>query len=108
MVAYSTETQVSLDFIEDDEYKHWCPASETYATADVLLQYLRAGWELDNLVAVETFYHAGYRCSDIYCFTLMRNGESREIPILANPVVFRVIDDHQLTILRINVSPISI
>jgi hypothetical protein len=88
---------------DDGTYRHWAPDSEVYAPALVLMQYLRSGWKPDELVGVETFYHAGYRHSDIYYFTLQRDDASIEVPVLANPAVFKVISTHQLTVLRINI-----
>ena len=103
MVDHSREMQTRIDYPDDDFHRHWSPDSETYAPADVLLQYLKKDWKLDKLVAVETVYHAGYRRSDIYYFTLERDGRTVEMPILANPAVFKVIEQNQLTTLRINV-----
>jgi hypothetical protein len=105
MADHYIKVQSESDLIEDrGEYRHWAPDSQAYAPADVLQQYLRSGWELDTLAAVETFYMAGYRRSDIYYFTLKRNTEYIEMPVLANPVVFRIIQEHKLNVLRINVS----
>ena len=84
-------------------YRHWDPESETYAPAVVLLQYLRLGWQLDRLVGVETYYCSGYLRSDVYYFTLRSDAGSIEIPVLANPVVFKVVDSYDLNIVRINV-----
>ena len=103
MVDPSSETQTRIDFPDDDIHRHWSPDSETFAPADVLLQYLKRGWNLEKLVAVETVYYAGYRRSDIYYFTLERDGRSVEMPILATPAVFKVIEQNRLTTLRINV-----
>ncbi|MCC7446885.1 MAG: hypothetical protein IT324_05675 [Anaerolineae bacterium] len=107
MVTHAIATRASREGFIDDEHRHWCPVSEKYAPADVLLDYLRQGWELDKLVAVETFYFAGYRCSDIYYFTLYRDDLSCEMPVLANPIVLRVVEEQQLSILRINVAPLE-
>jgi len=105
MADHYVKVQSELDLIDDGgEYRHWAPESQTYAPADVLQQYLRNGWQLDSLAAVETFYMAGYRRSDIYYFTLRREDEFIEMPVLANPVVFRIIQEHKLNVLRINVS----
>ena len=103
MVDHSRETQTRINYPDDDVHRHWSPDSETYAPADVLLQHLKSGWNLERLVAVETVYYAGYRRSDIYYFTLERDGRTVEMPILANPAVFKVIEQNQLTTLRINV-----
>ena len=103
MVDHSREIQTRIDYSDDDIHRHWSPDSELYAPADVLLQYLQRGWQLEKLVAVETVYYAGYRRSDIYYFTLERDGRTVEMPILATPVVFKVREQNQLTTLRINV-----
>ena len=107
MVTCATATRASRELLRDEEHRHWCPVSEKYAPADVLLDYLRDGWELDNLVAVETFYFAGYRCSDIYYFTLRQEDTILEMPVLANPIVLRLVDQRQLSTLRINVAPLE-
>jgi hypothetical protein len=96
-------THVDISQCETSAYRHWSPESELYAPADVLLQHLRQGWKLDKLVAVETVYYSGCRRSDIFYFTLQRGAATVEMPVLANPVVFDLIEAHGLTLLRINV-----
>ncbi len=103
MVDHPRELQTRQEFGSDEFHRHWSPESEIYAPADVLLQYLTRGWRLDKPIAVETVYYAGYRRSDVYYFTLERDGVSLEMPVLATPVVFKLIEDRQLTTLRINV-----
>ncbi len=87
-----------------DTYRHWSPESEPYASADVLIQYLRMGWELDKLVAVETIYHTAHRHSNVYYFTLHLDDQLIEMPVLSNPVVLDLMKRHKLTTLRINVA----
>ncbi len=96
-------THVDISQCEKSTYRHWSPESELYAPADVLLQYLRRGWRLDKLVAVETVYYSGCRRSDIFYFTLQCKDAMVEMPVLANPVVFELIEARGLTLLRINV-----
>jgi hypothetical protein len=103
MVDHSRDVQTKVDVRDDEISRHWSPDSETYAPADILLQYLKNGWLLEKLVAVETIYYAGYRRSEIFYFTLERDGRSVEMPILSNPAVFKVIEENELTTLRINV-----
>jgi hypothetical protein len=100
MQYHSVRIGVSAD-------RHWSPESETYTTADVLLQYLCLGWKLDDKVSAETYYHAGYRRSDVYYFTLKQNGVTLQMPVLANPVVRRIVRDHGLTVLWINAEPLG-
>lgn len=103
MVQHPRDFQTRQEFGRDEFHRHWSPESEIYAPADVLLQYLTAGWSLDQHVAVETVYYAGYRRSDVYYFTLEHDGVSLEMPVLATPVVFKLIEDRRLTTLPINV-----
>ncbi len=87
---------------EEGSYRHWCPQSQTYAPADVLLQHLHIGWKLDDLVSVETFYCAGQRRVDVYVFTLRRDEDWVKMPVVANPVVLNTVKNYNLTILQIN------
>ena len=87
---------------EEEVSRHWSPTSQAYAPADVLQRYLRTGWKLENLAAVESFYYAGYRRVDVYYFTLTRGEEKIDMPVLRNPVVMRLIEEQKLTVMRIN------
>lgn len=92
-----------VEYIGDEsDYRHWSRESQTYAPADVLMRYLRSGWELDKLAAVESFWHAGVRRVEVYYFTLLNGEERVEMPVLANPAVFRLIEESQLTVIRVN------
>lgn len=89
---------------DEEVSRHWSPASQAYAPADILLRYLRTGWKLENMAAVESFYYAGYRRVDVYHFMLKREQETVEMPVLMNPVVTRLIEEHKLTVIRVNSS----
>ncbi len=81
----------------DGEYlRHWSPESELYAPADVLFQYLRLGWKLNQLVAVEVVYYGGYRRSVIYYFTLENGDKGIEMPVIATPPAMRLIEEQGL------------
>ena len=100
MVYQSAEVVSESLFRDGVTWRHWCPVSETYAPVEVLLQYLRQGWEADTPVAVETF-SLGTRHSYIFRFTVRRNGSSLEIPVVANPAALRIVERCQLTLLHI-------
>ena len=87
---------------DEDNRHHWSQESQTYATAATLLHYLRRQWELDSLAAVESFYHYGGRHVDVYYFTLTRSGRQVEMPVLANPPIFRLITQRNLQVERIS------
>jgi len=101
MAERSTQTSTST-YGETDRARHWSPDSQTYAPADVLMRYLTDGWELQSLAAVESFYYAGYRRVDIFYFTLKNGSEVIEMPVLANPVTHRLVEERKLTVLRVN------
>ncbi len=84
--------------------RHWSPTSQAYAPADVLLDRLNSGWMLDTEATVETFYYAGYRRVDVFCFTLRRGTESIEMPVLSNPAVDRLLAENDLTVIEIKSS----
>jgi|SRR5579859_6865664 len=94
-----TETQVNRD---ETPSRYWHPGSQAYAPVDVLQDYLRKGWHIDNLVAVETFFYAGYRRVEVYYFTLNRDDERVEMPVQGNPVVNRLVETHALTVVPVN------
>ncbi len=82
---------------DEEHNRHWCPNSESYAPADVLVQYLQAGWQLGNLVTVQTFYHGACRRSDVFYFKLNRENIALEMPVLGNPVVLEIVRSNRLT-----------
>jgi len=87
---------------DEDNRHHWSQQSQTYATAATLLHYLRRNWQLDPLAAVESFYHYGGRHVDVYYFTLTRSNRQVEMPVLANPPIFRLIAQRNLQVERIS------
>ena len=88
-----------------DTQFHWSQESQTYAAAATLLEYLRQDWQLDPLIAVESFFHHGGRHVDVYYFTLNKNGHQIEMPVLANPAVFRLVAHRNLQVERVNGKP---
>lgn len=87
----------------EERQRHWARSTQEFAPADVLITHLQNGWQFVNPAAVETFYSGGFRRADIYYFTLQRGEEIVEMPVLANPKISRLIEEHQLTVLRVNV-----
>jgi hypothetical protein len=81
-------------------YRHWSPESETYAPGEVLLRYLRDSWTPDNIVNVETFPCSGCRQVEVYFFLLVRGDKRISMPLIANPVVLRLIHEYELTVQR--------
>ena len=71
--------------------RHWHAASEAYAGGDCLVTALQRGWEMDDVVHQEEFWHAGSRLVMIYHFTLMREGETVNMPVISNPYIHRLL-----------------
>lgn len=95
-------TTIHSEQTSEEGHRHWSPTSQTYAPADVLLHYLSNDWQLKPLAAVETFYYAGQRQVEVYYFTLVKEDRQLEMPVQANPIILRLIQEHNLTVLRVN------
>jgi hypothetical protein len=92
------------DRMQQDNFRHWSAESQEFAPSDALLSYITEGWVLDKLITIETFYYSGYRRVDVVHFTLRRDEETFDMPVLANPMVNRLIDYYDLTILPANIT----
>jgi Zn-dependent M28 family amino/carboxypeptidase len=68
---YSASTSLAQEF-KVEEYRHWSPRSQSYASADVLQQYLRAGWQLAETVTAESFTLGAGRRVSLYHFVLSK------------------------------------
>ena len=104
MSTQSDKIKVQTRPLDKTRFRHWSAESETYAPVEVLLNYLREGWQLDKLAAVEAYYYAGNRYIEVLYFTLWRDGDGLEIPVLSNPVSRRLIQEHKLSVIRVNVN----
>ncbi len=80
--------------------RHWCPCSERYAPAEVLVAYLRHGWALDDRVNVERVHFGASRYVEIYHSVLRRAGCAIEMPVIANPVAWCIVQAHGDMVLR--------
>ncbi len=81
-----------------DVYRHWSPGCEEYAGGDALLTLLRNGWDADDTVYIEDFWHSGARLVVVYHFDLRRGEAVLELPVLSNPFVRRLIRNEKLTV----------
>lgn len=101
-----TKTRADIDR-ECGDYQHWSPTSQPYAPAHVLLQYLRYDWKLDSTVFIKSFCCLRSRSVDVYYFLLTRNAEQVWMPVLANPVVRRLINESGLTLVRLSADSVA-
>ncbi len=88
-------SRAALDYLQEHR-RHWSSESEQYTSADILQQYLWMGWNIAEPVIIETIYHTNNRFSKLYHFTLLLDGKTVRMPVLATPVVFRVIEEFNL------------
>lgn len=79
-----------------DNYRHWSPSSQEYASVEVLQQYVRAGWKLDSSVATEEFSCFGANVVRVYYFRLTLGNKNLWIPIIENPAAQSLVRDHNL------------
>lgn len=89
---------VEMELRSNDTRRHWSPSSQTYAPADVLIQYLSEGWEITPVVGLEEHWHAGVRRVDVYHFELTKDDQTRIVPVQSNPVIRRLLNQRQLKI----------
>ena len=89
---------IEMELRSNDTRRHWSPSSQAYAPADVLLQYLIDDWTISPVVGLEEHYHAGVRRVDVYHFELMKDDQAQVLPVQSNPVVRRLIHQHELKI----------
>ncbi|MEZ4666521.1 MAG: hypothetical protein R3E39_01155 [Anaerolineae bacterium] len=85
----------------DDSYRHWSPQSQRFAPADILLQYLQDGWNINNRIVAEVFHCPSRQCAELYYFMLLHNSEYITIPVIANPLVLRLVREFGLTVIRV-------
>ena len=78
------------DFTISTEY-HWDAYSEQYASAHILLQYLRLGWQADSRVEVTRHYFHGQRHVDVFHFTLLRANQKIALPVLSSPSLLNIV-----------------
>ncbi len=96
----SASTEAAQNF-NVEEYRHWSPRSQTYTSADVLQQYLRAGWQLFETVTVESFILGAGRRVSVYHFILSQGEREIDLPIVCSPIVLRLIMEHNLNVVRL-------
>src|SRR5262245_14706932 len=85
--------------IEDiNIYRHWHPASQKYGGGDSLATALYLGWTMGEIVYREEHWRAG-RCTMVYHITLERDGEQLNMPVIANPYVWRFLSESAVQVL---------
>ena len=84
-----------------DQGRHWSSSSQTYAPADVLLEYLADGWDISSVVGHEEYWYGGGRHVAVYYFELTKDNQALVLPILGNPIVRRLVRQRQLRIVRL-------
>ncbi len=91
----------------DEDYRHWSPASQPHTTAEVLLQYLRCGWECLNRVTVKTSQCVSSRCVELYSFEISKGQEQLCVPVVSNPVILRFIRERGLIVTQCEINSSS-
>jgi hypothetical protein len=86
------QTKTVWSTYDEEGQSHWAPESQTYASGEVLLNHLQAGWQAEKC-RVRTFYHGQSRAVKVYYFTLRNGNDFLEMPVLHNPRVIRLIDE---------------
>lgn len=81
--------------------RYWHGGSQEYAGGDQLLTVLRQGWQMDRVV-----YRIDYPLSDgrqisVYHCILRREDQKLTMPVIANPIVLRVLDTMQARVMPV-------
>lgn len=98
---------VALSFIEVElrsgvRRRHWSPSSQTYAPADVLLERLVDGWNIDPVVGREEYWYGTGRHVSVYYCRLTKGLQAVTMPVLGNPVVRRLMREHHLKVVLLD------
>jgi hypothetical protein len=78
---------------------HWSRKSQPIAPAEVLMNRLQQGWSVSNTVTCKQHQYGPGRSVDIYTFTLTHNNDTMQLPVQSNPVVRRLLREHNLEII---------
>ncbi len=82
--------------------KPWSSHSQPIAPVEILVNRLQRGCTLDPIVHLETHTYGPGRNVSIYHFTVIQEGEKMVIPVQANPVIHRLIDQYRLEVVPFN------
>jgi len=91
------------DWQEADNLQHWCPKSQAFAPAAVLLQHIGAGWKLDEAINVVRRPLGSHRHVDVYHFELYHRDDHMEMPVIANPVVLKLVNEYHLMVTKTDI-----
>jgi hypothetical protein len=87
---------IDMELRSANKRRHWSPSAQTYAPADVLLEYLADGWDISAVVSCEEHWYGAGRHNNIYYFELNKGERALVMPVLDNPVVCRLVHQRQL------------
>lgn len=90
--------------LDDEDVRHWSPQSQVYASADVLAQYLRLGWQVNAEVIVRSYGCVSRQRVEVYHFSLTNGSERVVMPVVANPVVVKLVQELGLATVRVSMS----
>jgi hypothetical protein len=75
--------------------RHWSHA-EGHASSSVLIRMLNDGWEITEPIQVKRNWYNRGRYTEIFTFSLRRDGKQIQVPVMANPAVRQIVDQNQL------------
>jgi hypothetical protein len=84
--------------------RHWSASSEKYTTGDVLLRYLRTGWE-PSTVQMHVHSYRGGRCGGVCEFVLKKDHRILIMSVVANPIVIRLVEQYGLALAEKTAEP---
>ena len=86
----------SIDLESTDVKRHWNSKSEQYAGGDALASMMNTGWRLKAVLSRERRRLSGTRQIIVYHIELDREGQRRQIRVICNPYITRLLARHGL------------
>ena len=87
----SIPSPIERELRAPDRRRHWSSSSQTYASADILLDYLAEGWDIRSVVRQEVSWRGGGRHIAVHYFELTKDHQGLAMPVLDNPIVRRLV-----------------
>jgi hypothetical protein len=87
-----------IDFEPADVKRHWNSESEKFAGGDAVASMMNAGWRLKAVLSREHRQLSGTRQVLIYHIELDRDGQRRQLRVVCNPYITRLLAWHGLQV----------
>jgi hypothetical protein len=84
--------------LEKENYRHWCPFSESITGGDVLQSMLEQGWRFSENFCQQQWYPLRCAMTSTHSFWLQRGHHIRRMTVVSNPYVLNLIRQYRLRV----------